>query len=401
MGQTQSNNKIEKIKNYKNNLKMHLQIGKDCLLRSYEHEKKPSNRNKKNILCEGQNINISNNEYDEYKKNSKSYLISKIIEHDKYNKEQVRKNMNELENMLSEKDTNLKKKELLINILYLHEIRITFYELLNSEIVNVLIKKGLLRGGLQNNNVKKINLKGMNEVIYLKGNKDNSVKDIFKMIKKTVLEELSKDKFLLVKNDKTIYDYLVLEMHEKGNEILKRPTVLDTISILKELSDKLLKNSNLGLNNEEQQQSPNDLILLLETGEIKEALDDYYQEVLHKNKKTRINNLVKAGDNIMKEIEEKLKEIKPNSPRVVSEVHTGGVNKSKINKQDSIKKMKLKQQKEMNKLKLKQKNELLKLKNKQKKELKSKSKKSTNKCCNCKKNFSSKSSLTNHKKKCN
>ena len=70
-----------------------------------------------------------------------------------------------------------------------------------------------------------------------------------------------------------------------------------------------------------------------------------------------------------------------------------GGNKSKLQT------LKQKQKNEMDKLKNKQKNELLKLKNKQKKELETKS--SNNKCNNCKKNFSSKASLTNHKKKCN
>ena len=117
--------------------------------------------------------------------------------------------------------------------------------------------------------------------------------------------------------------------------------------------------------------------------------------------KTRSDNLIEAGNSIIKEIM-KMNNTRMSSPRTVMSGETnGGFNKSKINKQDSIKKMKLKQEKEMNKLKLKQKNELLKLKNKQKKELKLKNKKSTNKCCNCKKNFSSKASLTNHKKKCN
>lgn len=68
---------------------------------------------------------------------------------------------------------------------------------------------------------------------------------------------------------------------------------------------------------------------------------------------------------------------------------------------NKVKSLKDKHKNELNKLKLKHNNELIKLKNKQKKELKSKNKKSTNKCCNCKKNFSSKTRLTNHKKKCN
>ena len=74
---------------------------------------------------------------------------------------------------------------------------------------------------------------------------------------------------------------------------------------------------------------------------------------------------------------------------------------NKIQGGNKVKSLKDKHKNELNKLKLKHNNELIKLKNKQKKELKSKSKKSTNKCCNCNKNFSSKTSLTNHKKKCN
>ncbi len=370
MGQTQSSNKV---KEYKNGLINHLKKGKNNLKLEYNQY---SNGNLINKI-KNKNINISE---------TLSEKINSVISelHDQVLGANTVIPYNE--------SKSIKIKELIINILYLHEIRIIFYELLNTEIVNVLIKKGLLRGGLQNNNVRKINLKARNEVIYLKDNKDSSVKKLFSDIKNIVQKNLKEYKFLLVKNNLknniTIYDYLVLEMHKEDNEILKKPTVLDTISILKDLSQKLNKKK--------------EYKELLESGDIKQALDNYYENVLKLDKEIRINNLVNAGNQIIKNLQENLKNIKLNSPRNVSHVHTtGGVNKSKINKQDSIKKMKLKQQKEMNKLKLKQKNELLKLKNKQKKELKSKSKKSTNKCCNCKKNFSSKASLTNHKKKCN
>ena len=370
MGQTQSSNKVNE---YKKELKNHLEKGKNNLKSEY------------NNYTNGNLINKIKNKNKNVKSNKISNNLSK----------QISSAINKMQEQVLGSNTvvpyneskSIKIKELIINILYLHEIRIIFYELLNTEIVNVLIKKGLLRGGLQNNNVNKINLKARNEVIYLKGNKDSSVKKLFSDIKNIVQKNLKEYKFLLVKNNITIYDYLVLEMHKEDNEILKKPTVLDTISILKDLSQKL--------------NQKNEYKELLESGDIKQALDNYYENKLKLDKEIRINNLVNAGNQIIKNLQEELNR-RPNSPRNVSHVHTtGGVNKSKINKQDSIKKMKLKQQKEMNKLKLKQKNELLKLKNKQKKELKSKSKKSTNKCCNCKKNFSSKASLTNHKKKCN
>ena len=369
MGQTQSYESNENNGNYKKTLVKYLEKGKNNIKRDLQ------SYGNGNLISEIINENVKNN--------SVSNKLS----------EQIESEINDfLEKVLGKynESKEIQMKELLINILYLQETRITFYELLNENIKHVIKSNGLLFNpkNESNNHKFKINLHGMNEVIYLKKrNKNQSVKDIFSKIKDIVLKELSGDKFLLVENDKTIYDYLVLEMHKENNEILKRPTVLDTISILKDLSQKLNKK--------------NEYKKLLESGDIKQALDNYYENELKLNKKTRIDNLVKAGENIINKLQEELNR-RPNSPRNVSHVHTtGGVNKSKINKQDSIKKMKLKQQKEMNKLKLKQKNELLKLKNKQKKELKSKSKKSTNKCCNCNRHFSSKTSLTNHKKKCN
>lgn len=369
MGQTQSYESNENNGNYKKTLVKYLEKGKNNIKRDLQ------SYGNGNLISEIINENVKNNSV------SKKLSV------------QIEKAINDfLKEVLGEynESKEIQMKELLINILYLQETRITFYELLNENIKHVIKSNGLLFNPKNKNHKFKINLHGMNEVIYLekKSNKNQSVKDIFKMIKETVLKNLSKHKFLLVENDKTIYDYLVLEMHKEDNEILKRPTVLDTISILNDLFQKLNKK--------------NEYKKLLESGDIKQALDNYYENKLKLDKEIRINNLVNAGNQIIKNLQENLKNIKLNSPRNVSHVHTtGGVNKSKINKQDSIKKMKLKQQKEMNKLKLKQKNELLKLKNKQKKELKSKSKKSTNKCCNCKKNFSSKASLTNHKKKCN
>lgn len=370
MGQTQSYESNENNGNYKKTLVKYLEKGKNNIKRDLE------NHGNGNLINEIKKIN-------ENVKNITNKLSSQINSAINGLQEQVLGEYNKI--------NGIQIKELLINIYYLHETRITFYELLNENIKHVIKSNGLLFNpkNKSSNPKFKINLHGMNEVIYLKKIiKNQSVKDIFKMIKETVLKELSEDKFLLVKNDKTIYDYLVLEMHKDTNEILKRPTVLDTISILKDLFQKLKKKK--------------EYKELLESGDIKQALDNYYENVLKLDKITRIDNLTKAGESIIEKIKTKLKEIKPNSPRtVMTEAPNGGFNKSKINKQDSIKKMKLKQEKEMNKLKLKQKNELLKLKNKQKKELKSKSKKSTNKCCNCKKNFLSKASLGNHKKKCN
>ena len=95
-------------------------------------------------------------------------------------------------------------------------------------------------------------------------------------------------------------------------------------------------------------------------------------------------NKANRQERVMNALNELVSQVNPNA--------ISGGNKSKFQT------LKQKHKKEMDKLKNKQKNELLKLKNKQKKELETKS---SNKCNNCKKNFSSKVSLTNHKKKCN
>ena len=195
-----------------------------------------------------------------------------------------------------------------------------------------------------------------------------------KIENKTNSKNLGQDNFILPnnnnnKNKKIIYDYLALEISDKDNEILKKPTILDTINILKDLIEKIL-NSNIDyvINREtvSSNSAKNEIKLILRGGDIKDVLDDHYEHTSHLNKKTRSDNLIEAGNSIIKEIM-KMNNTRMSSPRTVMSGETnGGFNKSKINKQDSIKKMKLKQEKEMNKLKLKQKNELLKLKNKQK-----------------------------------
>ena len=104
-------------------------------------------------------------------------------------------------------------------------------------------------------------------------------------------KNLGQDNFILPnnnnnKNKKIIYDYLALEISDKDNEILKKPTILDTINILKDLIEKIL-NSNIDyvINREtvSSNSAKNEIKLILRGGDIKDVLDDHYEHASHLN----------------------------------------------------------------------------------------------------------------------